>query len=394
MRQVYRRRTNLGPEGKPWARLYVDFVVDDVTKRSRPRNIEVKDIKVAALRFVAFDPVQKHGEASFRLGDFFRRLNAMRSQLEQDIVREAMEVNLNVGWLHGELSSGELSFDERLRVLRNDHDIRVRNGEIAVSDVGDGEKEKMLSLSLAAEYAGVSVDDLKDLERKGLLVVKRTNGGRRRYSVNQLEDVKSLLKTARVHKRNRSNLKMIGPIQRSATVIYAAEPMAAMGMPIANNGKLLTPKERRHLTVITVAQLYLEALVKFPEREISVIEYIRSKMEWLSASEITTYVRQARHRSDIPLPIFRQGRIRARRRTNPAVPEPAEIPEPMKEPAPKPQREPIRPGKPSRNPVTRPVPEKEAGSRERAGSRGAPEEGPVPIRPTVPAPASSALQRP
>jgi len=294
---------DLGPDGKSWARLYVDFVVDGAAKRSRPKEIEI-----AALRFVALDSERRHGEATFRLGYFFRRLDAIKSQLEQDIAREAKDVNLDLTWLQG-----ELSLDERLRILRDDHNIRARSGELVASDVRDSGSEKMLSLSQAAEYAGVSVDDLKDLERQGLLVCKKTNGGRRRYSVNQLREVKSLLKTARAGERAGSDLKVIRPARPSVAFDQADEPMAAMGMPTANRGKSLTSKERRHLTVITVAQLYLMAFFRYPEREGSVIDFIRSEMEWLSASQVTTYVRQARHRSGIPLPIFRQGRIRDRR---------------------------------------------------------------------------------
>lgn len=300
MRRTSRHTLDLGPEGKPWARLYVDFVLDGATKRSRPKEIEI-----AALRFVALDSERRHGEATFRLGDFFRRLDAIKSQLEQDIAREAKDVNLDLTWLQG-----ELSLDERLTILRDDHNIRARSGELVASDVRDSGPEKMLSLSQAAEYAGVSVGDLKDLERQGLLVCRKTNGGRRRYSVDQLREAKSLLKTARGGKRARSDLKIIRPARPSVAFDHADEPMAAMGMPTANRGKSLTSKERRHLTVITVAQLYLMAFFRYPEREGSVIDFIRSEMEWLSASQVTTYVRQARHRSGIPLPIFRQGRIR------------------------------------------------------------------------------------
>lgn len=300
--RISRFTTDLGPEGESWARLYVDFVVDGSAKRSR-----AKDLEVVAMRFVAVDSARKHGDATFRLGDFFRRLDAVKSDLEREIVKEAEDEKLDLSWLHG-----ESSLDERLRVLRDDYLRRARSGGL-VGDVTVREETQLLSLSQAAEYAGVSIDELIDLEKQGLLVAKRTNGGRRRYSTHQLEEVKNLQKKAKASKRGRGNQELVDQHQQQTGVYLADEPMAAMASTTAQEARLLTPRERRHLTVITVAQLYLMAFFRFPEREGSVIEYIRSEMEWLSARQVTTYVRQARHRSGIPLPIFRQGRIRKRR---------------------------------------------------------------------------------
>jgi len=56
-----------------------------------------------------------------------------------------------------------------------------------------------------------------------------------------------------------------------------------------------------------VANLYADATERFPRRDHSVIEYIQSKMEWLTKDEIITLIRLARTKRD--LPIYRRGRM-------------------------------------------------------------------------------------
>jgi len=305
MKPELRRVTGLlkKPNGDAWAKYYVDLVVGQSHKRSSSRDFEV-----FALRFTAVDSEGKSGSMSFSLEDFFHRLRTAKVQLEREIAERATNMNLDLTWLHG-----ELPLDQRLQILRDDHQQRTRSGELIVTDEHLTEGEELLSLSRAAEYAGVSVGDLIDLERRGLLVCKRTNGGRRRYGANQLENAKRLVRELKTGTRPKRELFLDGRSRDWSAAHETDEPMAAMSAPVAQPARILTPSQRRHLTVITVAQLYVMAFFRFPEREGSVVEFIRREMEWLSASQVTTYVRQARHRNGIPLPIFRQGRIRTRK---------------------------------------------------------------------------------
>jgi hypothetical protein len=96
------------------------------------------------------------------------------------------------------------------------------------------------------------------------------------------------------------------------------EPLAAMGSG-RNSHELravepqLSDRESRDMTMITVAQLYALALMRFPNRDRSVVRFIQEHLEWLSDLEITAYVQRARLRG-IDLPVYRRGRIPKKRK--------------------------------------------------------------------------------
>ena len=354
-----------GHSGEIWAKYSIDV------RLPKRRSGEVE---VIALRFVAHDP-SRDGDASFSLGKFFQMLDAAKNQIKRDVAGRATEFKLDLGWLQN-----ELPLDERLQILRSDYEMRLLGGELTTLGVTES-NQKLLTLSQAAEQAGLSNEELLKLDKQ-LRLSKRTTGGRRRFDRNLSfvnfveEDLSKKLEKFRTIPRG-SRSPIIGEIQTIGN--YADGPMAAMTMSGGPKSTPLSAKERRHLTVITVAQLYMEAFIHYPEREGSVIQYIRDELPWLSNNQVTDFVRQARRDFKIPLPIFRRGRLPAtasrlprdknqlviqeagrrvrpgsNRRSNPPIPEEPEIPEPVKEP--KPETVPERPRVPTR-PKT-PIPDK------------------------------------
>lgn len=90
-------------------------------------------------------------------------------------------------------------------------------------------------------------------------------------------------------------------------------PLAAMGSggsprDLRAVETQLSDRDSRDMTMITVAQLYALALLRFPNRDRSVVRFIQEHLEWLSDLEITANVQRARLRG-IDLPVYRRGRI-------------------------------------------------------------------------------------
>jgi len=265
------------------------------------------EVEVTAIRFVAHDPSRDGGASSFSLDKFFKMLDAAKTQIKGDLARRTPEFKLDTAWLRG-----EDPLDERLQILRDDYEMRFSGGELTTLGETESE-EKLLTLSQAAEQVGLPIEELLKLDKQ-LRLSKRTTGGRRRFDKN----LRHVIAEGENLQKNSELLKLT-PRKPRSTIIdeiqtignYADGPMAAMTMSGGPKSTPLSAKERRHLTVITVAQLYMEAFIHYPEREGSVIQYIRDKLPWLSNNQVTDFVRQARRDFKIPLPIFRRGRLPA-----------------------------------------------------------------------------------
>lgn len=185
---------------------------------------------------------------------------------------------------------------QRLTILRDEHERRVRNGELA-SD------EASFSIGEASEQSGVAVSEILELESSGLLNPARSEGGLRRYSRTDVARIRELARRP-LDKRHLWKQQFQGD----------SDPVAAMSGPRTVTGRTqstkseFAPAQIKDMTVATVAQLYLEACDRFPNRDHSVIEYIQKHMNWLSEDYIITIIRLARRRG-IALPVYRKGRL-------------------------------------------------------------------------------------
>ncbi|MGA0218120.1 MAG: MerR family transcriptional regulator [Ilumatobacteraceae bacterium] len=186
---------------------------------------------------------------------------------------------------------------QRLTILRDEHERRVRSGEL-VTD------KATLSIGELSEQSGVATSVILELETSGLLNPARSEGGQRRYLPSEIARIKELArglgeKSRKLHQDH---------------VPDDPSPVAAMSTRSSqrNRSRPTTPEfepsQIKDMTVATVAELYLEACERFPNRDHSVVEYIQKHMNWLSENYIITMIRLARRRG-IALPVYRRGRL-------------------------------------------------------------------------------------
>ena len=189
---------------------------------------------------------------------------------------------------------------QRLTILRDEHERRVKSGELANNSAS-------LSIGEASEQSGVATTKILELEADGLLNPARSEGGQRRFSQADIARIKELAQ------RKTAKTRSVTQLQDSHDSSFG-DPVAAMSAPHSENRQTRAmasefgPSQIKDMTVATVAELYLEACDRFPNRDQSVIEYIRKYMNWLSEDYIVTIIRLARRRG-IALPVYRRGRL-------------------------------------------------------------------------------------
>jgi hypothetical protein len=188
----------------------------------------------------------------------------------------------------------------RLAILRVEHERRVNSGQVV-----EKEQEKSFkSIGAVSSETGVSSEDILELETLGLLRPARSEGGQRRYSRADVERIVAL--TTRPYPAGRSS-----SIDSDTGAMAAMAPLPQPPTVRDTSRSQMSAAEVKAMTVATVAQLYLEACDRYPNRDHSVIEYIREHMEWLSRDYIVTMIRLAR-KWGISLPVYRRGRLPSR----------------------------------------------------------------------------------
>jgi len=165
--------------------------------------------------------------------------------------------------------------------LRKDFYHRRDNNKLA----GDGD---VLSVKDLVAKVGCTTAEIDRLHKRGLIRPKRTVGGQRRFSQLDAERISEL-----IHKLRRGEDLCMEEGFDSETDNLRDSPT--------------NRSETRNMTMDVVAHLYAEASELFPSRDHGVIEYIQSKMEWLTEDHIITMIRLARTR--LNLPIYRRGRM-------------------------------------------------------------------------------------
>ena len=190
--------------------------------------------------------------------------------------------------------------EQRLDILRAEHLRIKRSGELADSSANYtiGEVSTLCQLP---QYK------IRGLEQHGLISPARSEGGQRRYTAGDVSKIKDLVKAL-------DSGKSYGELSRDAALSRASDVDAAMSVSGSMSGPRQTGRwglsalQIQDWTMRTVAELYLDACEKFPRRDQSVIEYIRSRMPWLTTNYVITLIRRAR-REGIELPIYRRGRL-------------------------------------------------------------------------------------
>lgn len=189
-----------------------------------------------------------------------------------------------------------------LRALCHDFQRRHSNHELASGD-------DILSVKDLVSRVGCTIAELDSLHQRGIIRPKRTVGGQRRFSQRDVARISEL-----IHKLRRGD-----------------DLPPATGLGQVGDQLRDSPVERskiRDMTMLAVAHLYADAIEIYPSRDHSVIEYIQSKMEWLTKDHIITMIRLARTKLD--LPIYRRGRMP--KSLKEGVESPAEVAVPMPSP--------------------------------------------------------------
>lgn len=237
-----------------------------------------QDLFINSLRFKAAKPT---GEPM--LGIPITRLGRVTREIQQAIEREVTMRNHSKSApvpLHSWRRDPE-EVEEILKDLRDDFQRRKDNHQLASDD-------HVFSVKDLAAKLGCTSAEIDSLQKRGLIRPMRTLGGQRRFSQQDLENIRELL-----HKLHRGeNLS------------------SADGFGHENEDLRDSPAERsriRDMTMTAVAHLYAEAIEMFPSRDYSVIKHIQSRMEWLTEDHIITMIRLARTKLD--LPIYRRGRM-------------------------------------------------------------------------------------
>lgn len=170
-----------------------------------------------------------------------------------------------------------------IEILREVHNRQQRDGRLASdSDV--------LSVGELSKLAACTPKEIDELEVRGLISPKRTQGGQRRFSMSDVSNVRDLAAVLRSGATGQKNAQH-EEVKDDLT-----------------NATRAGRRELRAMTVEVVSHLYKEACARFPNRDKSVVSYIREHMEWLSEDEVITVIRLAReHSNDFPL--YRRGRI-------------------------------------------------------------------------------------
>ena len=173
---------------------------------------------------------------------------------------------------------------QRLAILRAEHERRKRAGEFAGRD-------DVMSISEVSSAAGVATDQILEFESQGLLRPTRSEGGQRRYSQDDARLIRELARRG-----------------RASSSVASAKTTPKEPQRLSTDRPRLETSDVKAMTVATVAQLYLEACERYPNRDRSVIDYIREHMDWLSDDYIITVIRLAR-KWGISLPVYRRGRL-------------------------------------------------------------------------------------
>lgn len=192
--------------------------------------------------------------------------------------------------------------EKLLEALREDFQRRNTNRELASG-------EDILSVKALVSKIGCTIAELDYLQQRAIIRPKRTVGGQRRFSQRDVTRISELIDKLR----------------------RGDELPPPTGLGQVGDQLRDSPTERRRIrsaTMDVVANLYADATERFPRRDHSVIEYIQSKMEWLTKDEIITLIRLARTKRD--LPIYRRGRMP--KSLNKGVESPAAVPIPPDEP--------------------------------------------------------------
>jgi len=254
------------------------FLTFAESQMHRQGDTASKDVFINSLRFKV---AKQTGDSMF--GIPINRLEPVTREIQRAIEREMTQRN------DARSAPVRLHFwkrdpqemEELLEVLRDDFQRRKDNHELASA-------EHMLSVKDLVERVGCTSAEINDLHKRGLIRPMRTLGGQRRFSQQDLENIREL-----IHKLRRGeNLS------------------SADGFGHENEDRRDSPAERskiRDMTMQAVAHLYAEAIEMFPSRDHSVIKHIQSRMEWLTEDHIITMIRLARTKLD--LPIYRRGRM-------------------------------------------------------------------------------------
>jgi len=338
-----------------------------------------------ALRLEVMQPPTE--SAGFEVADLGREGQFVIEHILQSLV--ALSAQEPVGKSANSERFAELApIDDRVEFLRKSHQERF----------GHSQNEKVVAIGEAASRTNFTIAEILELEKNGLIVPQRTHGGQRRFSTFDLKRLADLHERLRLELKWDSPLVTPTPQAHSGSRRFSGNDLRRLAIPPQH--PLATPPQRnasenddpsasmrstksgqapvqdkravadainhrkkiKEVTMNTVAQLYLEACDRYPNRDKSVVEYINKNLEWLSEDDIITMVRLARRRG-IYLPIYRRGRLPKTSgkppddipsRTNPRIPdpivEPDEIPEPVE-----PIRVPVKPKVPNRPKISVPT---------------------------------------
>jgi DNA-binding transcriptional MerR regulator len=202
--------------------------------------------------------------------DIWKRLVELSRREHMEIANESRDWNVR-----------PQDIQHQIEFLRETHHRGQREGRLAA----DGDT---LSVGDVSKMIGCTAKEIGDLESLDLIFPRRTHGGQRRFSVEEISLVRERVAAL-----------------RSGAFGVPNRRRAAVG---GSDATRFDQREVRNLTVGVVAHLYREACERFPNRDRSVVEYIREHMEWLSEDEIITAIRLAR-KHDETFPLYRRGRI-------------------------------------------------------------------------------------
>jgi MerR family transcriptional regulator/heat shock protein HspR len=191
--------------------------------------------------------------------------------------------------------------ERRLEVLREEH-LRVkRSGKLA-------DASATYTIGEVSTLCQLPQYKIRGLEQHRLISPARSEGGQRRYTHGDVSRIKHYAEALNSGKSYEELLKVAVLNLLGDSAEAGMSVSGSMSGPRQTGPGQLSALQVPDWTMRTVAELYLDACEKFPRRDQSVIEYIRSRMPWLTTSYVITLIRRAR-RKGIELPIYRRGRI-------------------------------------------------------------------------------------
>ena len=244
-----------------------------------------------------------HGLAGFEFGELQHAFRDLGGQIETAYAehrrRKADRGISDVGDLSWLTQLPEI--EQRLDILKAEHLRSKKSGELA-------DASATFTIGEVSALCQLPQRKIRDLEQFGLISPARSEGGQRRYTASEISKIKDLAEALNSG-RSYEELSSVDAINPYEDSVDAAMSVSGSKSGLRRTGGLgMSHSQIQDWTMRTVAELYLDACEKFPRRDQSVIEYIRSHMPWLTTNYVITLIRRAR-REGIELPIYRRGRL-------------------------------------------------------------------------------------